>query len=147
MFPPSPADRHSAQVLTKTCADARAAVSKKVAEANKNLTQGVIDEAIMTVKGAVMIVYPMGLPPYDEVRAVLEDTENLEGRQASQQVIPEDECQLWWAGKEMSRSKTLADYVGKNEKTKIVVKIQKKGGGAPVREPVVDEQTQKEMMA
>ena len=31
--------------------------------------------------------------------------------------------------------------------TTIVAKLQKKGGGAPVREAAVDEQTQKEMMA
>lgn len=45
--------------------------------------------------------------------------------QASLQVITEDECQLWWAAKEMQRGKKLQDYVGKNEKTKLVVKIQK----------------------
>jgi len=31
----------------------------------------------------------------------------------------------------------LKDYV-KNEKTKLIVKIGKLGGGAPVREPLVD---------
>lgn len=45
--------------------------------------------------------------------------------QASLQVIPTEEGQLWWAGKEMQRGKKLQDYVGKNEKTKIVVKLQK----------------------
>lgn len=45
--------------------------------------------------------------------------------QASLQVITEDECQLWWAAKEMQRGKKLQDYIGKNEKTKLVVKIQK----------------------
>lgn len=47
--------------------------------------------------------------------------------QASLQLIPEDECQLWWAAKEMQRGKKLQDYIGKNEKTKLVVKIQKVG--------------------
>lgn len=50
-------------------------------------------------------------------------------------------------GKELSHSKKLSDYVGKNEKTTIVAKLQKRGGGAPVREAAIDEQTQKEMMA
>lgn len=45
--------------------------------------------------------------------------------QASLQVIRQDECQLWWAAKEMQRGKKLQDYTGKNEKTKLVVKIQK----------------------
>ena len=32
---------------------------------------------------------------------------------------------LWWAGKELMRGKKLMDFVGKNEKTKIICKIQK----------------------
>ena len=28
---------------------------------------------------------------------------------------------IWWAGKELFRGKILKDYVGKNEKTKIVI--------------------------
>lgn len=89
----------------------------------------------------------MGLPPYDEVQHILNDTEDLSGRDDGKSVIPPGEGQLWWAGKELNRDKKLADYVGKNEKTTIVAKLQKKGGGAPVREAAVDEQTQKEMMA
>jgi len=62
-------------------------------------------------------------------------------------VIEPAAFQLWWAGKDMQRGKCLHEYIGKNEKTKIVGKIQRRGGGAPVREAVYDEQTQKEMMA
>jgi hypothetical protein len=36
---------------------------------------------------------------------------------------------------------------GKNEKQKFVVKMQKKGQGAPVREPTIDEKTHKEMLS
>lgn len=32
---------------------------------------------------------------------------------------------MWWAQKEFLRGKKLEDYVGRNEKTKIVAKIQK----------------------
>jgi len=45
--------------------------------------------------------------------------------QASLQVIPDEDAQLWWASKELQRGKKLQDYVGRNEKTKIIVKIQK----------------------
>jgi len=57
--------------------------------------------------------------------------------------------ELWFAGKQMEQSqdKKLSDYVGKNDKTKVIVKLQKKGAGAPQREAPVDEKTQKEMMA
>mmetsp|Transcript_13574 Transcript_13574/g.34136 ORF Transcript_13574/g.34136 Transcript_13574/m.34136 type:complete len:92 (-) Transcript_13574:165-440(-) len=41
----------------------------------------------------------------------------------------------------------LKDHLGKNEKTKIVGKLQKKGSGAPSREPVVDAETQKSMLS
>ena len=43
--------------------------------------------------------------------------------------------------------KVLSDYVGKNDKTKVVAKLQKKGAGAPGREPVVSEEEQKAMVA
>lgn len=45
--------------------------------------------------------------------------------QAALEVIEEPEAQLWWAAKELKRTNLLSDYVGKNEKTKIIVKIQK----------------------
>lgn len=40
-------------------------------------------------------------------------------------MIAHDECQLWWAGRELQRGKRLQEFVGKNEKTKLVVKISK----------------------
>ena len=68
-------------------------------------------------------------------------------QQAGQQVLEEETVQLWWAGKELMRSKKLMDYVGRNEKTKIVAKLQRKGQGAPAREAVFSEEDQKKMMA
>ena len=47
----------------------------------------------------------------------------------------------------MQLSKKLGDFTGKNEKTKVIAKIQKKCRGAPAREPVVSEEEQKKMMA
>ena len=47
----------------------------------------------------------------------------------------------------MNEDKILYDYIGKNEKTKIVVKMNSKGQGAPMNEPLVDKETQKKMMA
>ena len=40
-------------------------------------------------------------------------------------MLDESTVQLWWAGKELQRTKSLEQYVGNNEKTKIVVKLQK----------------------
>ncbi|KAM8898020.1 cilia- and flagella-associated protein 298 [Spinachia spinachia] len=134
------------KVLLRTVEDAKALISKKQVQANVCLSMEMVMEALDPLRGAVMIVYPMGLPPHDPIRMEFENQEDLSGTQASLQVITEDECQLWWAGKEMQRGKKLQDYIGKNEKTKLVVKIQKKGQGQPAREPLVTEEQQKQMM-
>ncbi|XP_030216027.1 cilia- and flagella-associated protein 298 isoform X1 [Gadus morhua] len=141
----APNDRMK-EVLKKTMEEAKAIVSKKQAQAGVCVTAEMVKEALDQLRGAVMIVYPMGLPPHDPIRMELENNEDLSGMQASLQVVPEQECQLWWAAKELHREKKLQDYIGKNEKTKIVVKIQKRGQGAPAREPVVTDDQQKEMM-
>ncbi|PNJ45913.1 C21orf59 isoform 5, partial [Pongo abelii] len=90
--------------------------------------------------------YPMGLPPYDPIRMEFENKEDLSGTQAGLNVIKESEAQLWWAAKELRRTKKLSDYVGKNEKTKIIAKIQQRGQGAPAREPIISSEEQKQLM-
>lgn len=62
------------------------------------------------------------------------------------QVIEITQAQLWFSGKEMYRGKKLADYLGRNEKTKVIVKLQKQGQGPPGREPVFSEEERKQMM-
>ncbi|KAL6089116.1 hypothetical protein STEG23_008304 [Scotinomys teguina] len=112
------------QVLKKTVEEAKAMVSKKQVEAGVFVTMEMVKDALDQLRGAVMIVYPMGLPPYDPIRMEFENKEDLSGTQAALEVIQESEAQLWWAAKELRRTKKLSDYVGKNEKTKIIVKIQ-----------------------
>ncbi|KAJ8266670.1 hypothetical protein GJAV_G00133270 [Gymnothorax javanicus] len=134
------------EVLTKTAEEAKALVSKKQVQAGVCVTMEMVKEALDLLRGAVMIVYPMGLPPHDPIRMEFENQEDLSGTQASLQVIPPAEAQLWWAAKELQRGKKLQDYVGRNEKTTIIVKIQKRGQGAPAREPLVSAEDQKQMM-
>nr|XP_061818835.1 cilia- and flagella-associated protein 298-like isoform X2 [Nerophis lumbriciformis] len=141
----APTDKMKA-VLLQTVDEVKALISKKQAEANVCVTMAMVKEGLEQLRGAVMIVYPMGLPPHDPIRLEFEDREDLSGTQASLQVLEEAECQLWWAAKEMQRGKKLQDYIGKNDKTKLMVKIQKKGQGAPAREPVVSEEQHKQMM-
>merc|ERR1711967_128564 len=50
-------------------------------------------------------------------------------------------------GKELKSDQTLEQYVGRNEKTKIVAKLAPKSAGAPVREPRIDEATHKAMLS
>merc|ERR1712083_769383 len=77
----------------------------------------------------------------------LEDKEELDGASELQQVLDHTQTNLWWAGKELRVDQTLEQYVGRNEKTKIVAKLAPKSSGAPVREPRIDENTHKAMMA
>jgi hypothetical protein len=35
--------------------------------------------------------------------------------------LEDKNTELWWAGKEILRGKQLKDFIGKNEKTKIVI--------------------------
>uniref|UniRef100_A0A0B6ZQ76 Cilia- and flagella-associated protein 298 n=1 Tax=Arion vulgaris TaxID=1028688 RepID=A0A0B6ZQ76_9EUPU len=136
-----------AEVLTKTIKEAKDMISKKKVDADVQVTQKTVQDALDILRGAVTIVYPMGLPPHEPIRAEFENTEDLSGKQASLEVIDIDQASMWWAGKELLPHKKLGDFIGKNEKTKIVAKLQKRGQGAPSREPVVSQEEQKHMMA
>ena len=50
-------------------------------DANVLVTQATVKEALDMLRGAVMIVYPMGLPPHDPIRHEFENTEDLSGKQ------------------------------------------------------------------
>jgi len=136
-----------AEMMKKTKEEAKAKISKKLAESNQLVTMTEVKAAMDLLRGAVMIVYPMGLPPHDPIKMEFEDKEELEGTQASKDVVPKGMGALWWAGKELQRGKKLSDFVGRNEKTKITAKLQRKGVGAPSREPVFNEEEKKKLMA
>ncbi|XP_050085950.1 cilia- and flagella-associated protein 298 isoform X2 [Anopheles aquasalis] len=135
------------EVLEKAVADAKAIVSKKLTGEGKPLTQRTVQEALDLLRGAVMIVYPMQLPPHDPIRMEFNNTEDLSGTQASLEVIEPAKVQLWFAGKLMLNDKLLGEIVGQNEKTKIIVKLAKLNEGAPGREPVISEDARRQMMA
>lgn len=50
-------------------------------QANEFVTLVVVQEAINILRGAVTIVYPMGLPPHDPIRCEFENVEDLSGTQ------------------------------------------------------------------
>ncbi len=45
----------------------------------------------------------------------------------------DERATVWWTGKLLKKKKSLSEYVGRNEKTKIIVKVQKYGGQQPLR--------------
>jgi len=135
-------------IIAKTIAEAMATQPK---EPRKAITFDAVDEQLSNLRGAIMIVYPMGLPPYDHVRLEFENNEadSLSGTQASKAII-EDGGALWFAGKQLQTGigKTLADYVGKNDKSRVVVKIQKRSSqGAPAKEAPVSQEEHKHLMS
>lgn len=134
------------ELLAKSIKEAIAMVDKKLVDENKILVQKNIKEALDLLRGAVTIVYPMQLPPHDSIRNEFQNTEDLAGTQAALEVIEPAKGQLWFAGKQMLTDRKLADFIGKNEKSKVIVKLQKSGEGAPGREPVFTEAERKQMM-
>eukprot|EP00736_Rhodelphis_marinus_P002271 Rmarinus@m.22359 len=125
---------------------AEAYIHKNQVVAKVPLSLDKMEEHLELIRAAVTIAFPAGLPEWDEVQMNLDDTDPLEG-QAANEVCDTENHQLWWANKALAPEKTLRDYVGRNEKTKVVMKITKKGAMAPVREQPIDEETQKNMMA
>jgi len=134
------------QVLNKVAEDAKQAISTAQVRAKIPLAAALLEEKINMMKGAVTMAFPMGLPAYDPVRIALEDETHTAQLYGERQLDPET-AQLWWASKEFLREQTVGDRVGKNEKTKIIAKLQPPGSGPPAREPAVSEDERKAMMA
>ena len=103
-----------------------------------------VKECLEIIKGTVNIVYPMGLPEYDPIRMELENREQLEGTQDKKMVLDQTEATLWFANKEMKRENQLWKHLGKNEKTKVIVKISTRSAGQPASESwLTDKEVQK----
>ncbi|GAB0094784.1 Cilia- and flagella-associated protein 298 [Sergentomyia squamirostris] len=134
------------KVLEKAMADAKELITKKLVNSGKSLEFRQVQEALNILKGAVMIVYPIELPPHDPIRMELNNTEDLSGTQASLEVIEPTKAQLWFAGKLMIPDDILQVYIGNNEKCKMIVKLAKCSEGQPAREPVLSEETRQELM-
>jgi len=62
-----------AEVIRRTCEEAKALVSAKQVAAGLALTVGGLQERIDNIRGAVTMAYPMGLPEWDPVRLLIED--------------------------------------------------------------------------
>ena len=114
-------------------------------------TKLLLQDKLDNIRGAVVMAYPMGLPEFDTVRLTIESESGLDGTAASQALLDTATAELWVAARNFDRSagQTVGDRLGgsKNEKTKVVGKLQKSGGGVPGREPGVSEDEKKAMMA
>lgn len=140
-----PADE-LADVIRRTVAEAEEAVSKRQFEKKVEFTAEVLQDHIDRVRGALMIAFPMGLPDWEPAKHEVEGTEDLEGTAEGADIMNAESTVMWWASKQLDRSKTLQDFVGRNDKTKIVVQLTKKGAGAPVRQAQQQSKSEQEAM-
>ena len=104
-----------------------------------------MNDAIKSLQEVVKSVYPMGLPEYEPVRMELENRETLsdcKNNELTKVADPQD-TKLWFAAKELQVESCLRDHLGKNEKTKVVIKVASKKAGQPSRERVLSEQDEK----
>ena len=69
------------EVLSKTVKEAKDLISKKNVDSNICVTQKTVTQALDVLRGAVTIVYPMGLPPHDPIQAEFDNEEDLSGTQ------------------------------------------------------------------
>ena len=130
---------NSAAAAAKTCATGDPAILTRL-EA--------LEEALARARTAVAAAFLAGLPVDDPVHLLLHDDGDAHLAAAmGSDYMPPASAELWWAGKEFSRGQSVADRVGRNEKTKVVARLQRPGQGAPLREPVVSEAERAAMMA
>ena len=107
------------------------------------LTFEEIEHQLDVFKGLVMMAYPgyHGLGEWEPIRVLLEEEDE------HQDLLDAAKVSLWIVGKELQAPKKFTDYFSANEKAKYVAKLQGRGQGAPQREPVVDGDTHKAMLA
>lgn len=112
-----------------------------------------IEDKIDNVRGAILMVYPKGLPSSDTLLALnwdqLDQNEKdlkYENFALSSNMLVARETKLWCAGKEMMRGQKVSNLLGTNEKTKVICKLVKSSDGAPMREPVVNEKEREAMI-
>lgn len=133
------------------------------AEAREESKVEEIQELFETIKGAAMMCFPDRCSGTDAQKRLVakidsDQTDEVEhglchrllaiidDDATTEDILQGIPC-MWWSGKPLARDTDFTKHVGKNEKTKIVVKLAKEGANAPPREPAVDVKTQNEMMA
>lgn len=135
------------ETIDRVARDAEEVLSKINVDRKIAVTRAILQEKLDNIRGAVIMAYPMGLPEFDTVRMTIEGEHGLDGTAASQDLLDRETAELWVASRIFDRSQTVGDRLGRNEKTKVIGKLQKPGAGAPGREAGVSEEERKAMMA
>jgi hypothetical protein len=153
--------------LTKACADAQEYIHADYATVKrKPCEKSVLEEHIKLIRGATMIAnpadYSKGVEKLaKEVESLEIESEDVRLRmQFTLQIMVDEPASgdmnevldpktavMWFAQKEMHREKQLWEFTGKNEKSTVLVKLTSNNAHAPGKEPPVDQNVQREMMA
>mmetsp|Transcript_15774 Transcript_15774/g.17987 ORF Transcript_15774/g.17987 Transcript_15774/m.17987 type:complete len:285 (+) Transcript_15774:148-1002(+) len=143
----NPPEGNLRDTLERVAKDLEEYIDKSQLKKRIALDHACIMDKIANVRGAVMMSYPMGLPEWDVVKMSLDSIDGVKGTAVEIQLLDPESTSLWAAGKEFQRGNLVSDRLGKNEKTKVIAKLQKKGSGPPGREPIVNEEERNAMMA
>lgn len=137
----------SVSTLEQVALDAESVLDMSLVTRKVAITQAILQEKLDNIRGAVTIAYPMGLPKWDTIQLTIEGIDGLQGTAAGQEILDPNTAELWVASRFFDRNESISDRLGKNDKTKVIAKLQRNGGGAPGREAGVSEEEKKAMMA
>jgi len=110
--------------ILKECSDAKNYISSKKVDRKEKTTIEELFKHLDYLKAALTIGYPgnYGLPDWEPALVHLRDKEDILAKEEpNTDYIKFDSSSLWCAGREYERNKCLSDYIGKNDKTKIVI--------------------------
>lgn len=140
-------DEKLVDTLLRVIKDLEDYIDKAQVQRRIPLTYSELQDKLANVRGAVMMAYPMGLPAWETTALALNSIDGLQGTHVEKGLLDPESTALWVAGKDFPKGKLVSDRLGKNEKTKVIAKLQKTGSGPPAREPIVNEEERKAMMA
>ncbi|XAR56136.1 hypothetical protein NMG60_11036488 [Bertholletia excelsa] len=103
--------------LFRALSEAKVYSSQDQVHHNKPLSSYVLKNHIKNIEKVFRLNYQKMGFPHSNIQQLFTDLELLQG----------DTIELVWAGKKLLRGKKLCDYVGKNEKTKIMLRLQSPG--------------------
>merc|ERR1712070_1340536 len=120
---------------------AKDAIHVRNVDMKKALSIQELAQVVETLRGMVMIAYPAyhGLYEWDSVYEILEDLTDFPNQYPDVEWHDPKSTTIWACRKEWIPGKLVRDYIP-NEKTKMVVKLAKTGGGQPVAEPQIDKE-------
>eukprot|EP00727_Mastigamoeba_balamuthi_P005882 m51a1_g1913 putative upf0769 protein c21orf59 homolog (390) ;mRNA; r:814168-816226 len=143
--PGAPLAPHLRELLSRCASEARAAVGPAQAERRAPLGVEGAQAALSALREAVRAAFGAGGAPR-EVAELLGEGEG-EGPLLERVEVDGARAALFFASRELARERTLAECIGANENTKVVVRLGTSGCGAPPRDPEETAQETREALA